>query len=95
MHIRVYMVTGGSTLGHVSKIVSILLSKLSDCPNTDTSLCYYLNDFRYVANQAMHCRAVGIFQLPYKLTSNALYCRLSRGVADVQNTGTMYVQGFE
>ncbi len=30
-----------SLLGHVSKIVSILLSKLSDCPNTDTSLCYY------------------------------------------------------
>ncbi len=28
-------------LGHVSKIVSILLSKLSDCPNTDTLLCYY------------------------------------------------------
>ncbi len=26
---------------HVSKIVSIMLSKLSDCPNTDTSLCYY------------------------------------------------------
>ncbi len=26
--------------GHVSKIVSILLSKLSDCPNTITSLCY-------------------------------------------------------
>ncbi len=29
-----------SLLRHVSKIVSILLSKLSDCPNTDTSLCY-------------------------------------------------------
>ncbi len=29
-----------SLLGHVSKIVSILLSKLSDCPNTDTSVCY-------------------------------------------------------
>ncbi len=28
-------------LGHVSKIVSILPSKLSDCPNTDTLLCYY------------------------------------------------------
>ncbi len=28
-------------LGHVSKIASILHSKLSDCPNTDTSLCYY------------------------------------------------------
>ncbi len=28
-----------SLLGHVSKIV--LLSKLSDCPNTDTLLCYY------------------------------------------------------
>ncbi len=28
-------------LGHVSKVVSILLSKLSDCPNTDTLLCYY------------------------------------------------------
>ncbi len=27
-------------LGHVSKIVSILLSKLSDCPNNDTPLCY-------------------------------------------------------
>ncbi len=27
-------------VGHVSKIVSILLSKLSDCPNNDTSLCY-------------------------------------------------------
>ncbi len=27
-------------LGHVSKIVSILLSKLSNCPNTDTLLCY-------------------------------------------------------
>ncbi len=27
------------TIGHVSKIVSILLSKLSDCPNTGTSLC--------------------------------------------------------
>ncbi len=27
-------------LGHVSKIVSILLSTLSDCPNTDTLLCY-------------------------------------------------------
>ncbi len=26
-----------SLLGHVSKIVSILLSKLSDSPNTDTS----------------------------------------------------------
>ncbi len=29
-----------SLLGHVSKIVSILLSKLSNCPSTDTSLCY-------------------------------------------------------
>ncbi len=29
-----------SLLGHVSKIVSILLSKLSSCPSTDTSLCY-------------------------------------------------------
>ncbi len=29
-----------SLLGHVSKIVSILLSKLSDCPTTDTLLCY-------------------------------------------------------
>ncbi len=28
-------------LEHVSKIVSVLLSKLSDCPNTDTLLCYY------------------------------------------------------
>ncbi len=27
-------------LEHVSKIVSILLSKLSDYPNIDTSLCY-------------------------------------------------------
>ncbi len=27
-----------SLLGHVSKIVSIILSKLSDCPYTDTSL---------------------------------------------------------
>ncbi len=27
---------GGSLLGHVSKIVSILLSKLSNCPNTVT-----------------------------------------------------------
>ncbi len=27
-------------VGHVSKLVSILLSKLSDCPNIDTSLCY-------------------------------------------------------
>ncbi len=34
-----------SLLGHVSKIVSILLSKLSNCPNTDTSLCYYNNSF--------------------------------------------------
>ncbi len=29
-----------SLLGHVSKLVSILLSKLGHCPNTDTSLCY-------------------------------------------------------
>ncbi len=28
-------------LGHVSTIVSIQLSKLSDCPNTETLLCYY------------------------------------------------------
>ncbi len=34
-----------SLLGHVSKMVSILLSKLSDCPNTDTSLCYCNNPF--------------------------------------------------
>ncbi len=34
-------VTIGTLLGHVSKIVSILLSKLSYCPNTDTSLCSY------------------------------------------------------
>ncbi len=34
-----------SPLGHVSKIVSILLCKLSDCPNTDTSLCYCNNPF--------------------------------------------------
>ncbi len=27
-------------LGHASKIVSILFSKLSDCPNNDTSWCY-------------------------------------------------------
>ncbi len=27
-------------LGHVSKIASILLSKLNNCPNTDTLLCY-------------------------------------------------------
>ncbi len=32
-------------MGHVSKIVSILLSKVSDCPNTDTSLCYCNNPF--------------------------------------------------
>ncbi len=30
-----------SLLGHLSKVVSTLLSKLSDCPNTDTLLCYY------------------------------------------------------
>ncbi len=30
-----------SLSGHVSKIVSIQLSKLSKCPNSDTSLCYY------------------------------------------------------
>ncbi len=29
-----------SLLGHVSKRVSILLSKLGDCPNSDTSMCY-------------------------------------------------------
>ncbi len=34
-----HTVKNGSLL-YVSKIVSILLSKLSDCPNTDTSLCY-------------------------------------------------------
>ncbi len=28
------------TIGHVSKIVSILLSKLSHCANNDTLLCY-------------------------------------------------------
>ncbi len=28
-------------LGHISKIVSILLSKLRDCLHTDTLLCYY------------------------------------------------------
>ncbi len=32
--------TNVSLLGHVSKIVSILLSKLNNCPNTDTLLCY-------------------------------------------------------
>ncbi len=34
-----------SLLGHVSKIVSILLSRLSDCPNTDTWLCYFMNSY--------------------------------------------------
>ncbi len=34
-----------SLFGHVSKIVSILLSKLSVCPNTDTSLRYYKYPF--------------------------------------------------
>ncbi len=32
-------------LGHVSIIVSILLSKLSDCPNTNTLLCYCNDPF--------------------------------------------------
>ncbi len=36
-----YYYTYVSLLGHVSKIVSILLSKLSDCPNYETLLCYY------------------------------------------------------
>ncbi len=40
----------GVTMEHVSKIVSILLSKLSDCPNTDTSLCYCNNPFLAVYN---------------------------------------------
>ncbi len=34
-----------SLLGHVSKIVSILLSKLATCPNTDTLLCYSIYPF--------------------------------------------------
>ncbi len=33
------------TIGHVSKIVGLLLSKLSDCLNSDTSLCYCNNAF--------------------------------------------------
>ncbi len=47
-----------SLLGHVSKIVSILLSKLGDCPNTDTSLCYCNYPFLTV------CDKVGLVGVP-------------------------------
>ncbi len=43
-----------SLLGHVSKIVRILLSKLSDCPNTDTSLCYCNYPFLTVHSHRMN-----------------------------------------
>ncbi len=45
-------------MGHVSKIVSILLSKLSDCPNIDTSLCYcnypFLTVYVILCVQVLH-----------------------------------------
>ncbi len=47
-----------SLLGHVIKIVSILLSKLSDCPNTDTSLCYCNYPHFYIdagLSRPLHC----------------------------------------
>ncbi len=40
-------------LGHVSKIVSILLSKLNNCPNTDTLLCYC--NYPFVTVWLLHC----------------------------------------
>ncbi len=55
-----------SLLRHVSKIVSILLSKLSDCPNTDTSLCYYNNSFLTVhIGTLVHSeqKVVGVFSM--------------------------------
>ncbi len=37
--LKMAVTTNVSLLGYVSKIVSILLSKLRDCANTDTWLC--------------------------------------------------------
>ncbi len=42
---RYYIATMCYELGHVSNTVSILFSKLSDCPNTNTLLCYWNNPF--------------------------------------------------
>ncbi len=46
-----------SLLGHISKLVSILLSKLSHCPNTDTSLSYcnhpFLTVYTSINNKAV------------------------------------------
>ncbi len=57
--------SGVLLLGHVSKIVSILLSKLSDGPNTDTLLCYYNYPFLKV-NQ--------LTDLLFVITLSGLYC---------------------
>ncbi len=55
-------------LGHVSKIVSILLSKLSDCPNTDASLCYCNYPFLTVLDSNAVCK-MGIVTVAQRCVS--------------------------
>ncbi len=59
-------------LGHVSKIVSILLSKLSNCPNTDTLLCYY--NYLFLTVQAHALPYSPFVLLPTPFPGTAMGC---------------------
>ncbi len=59
-------------LGHVSTIVSILLSKLSDCPNTDKSLCYYDYPFLTVCSLGGSELALSRNPLPWQVLCDRL-----------------------
>ncbi len=63
-----------SLLGHVSKIFSKLLSKLSDCPNNDTSLCYYNYP---VFNSVYHTPTAKAFPLEVSPLNSILLCLIS------------------
>ncbi len=47
-----------SLLGDISKILSILLSKFSNCPNTGTSLCYIY--YAPIYKTCMYIHLVGV-----------------------------------
>ncbi len=61
-----YSTTNVSLIEHVSKIVSILLSKLCNCPNANTSLCYCTTQYGVFKNQlrsGLHYDKLSIFNI--------------------------------
>ncbi len=81
-------------LGHVSKIVSILLSKVSNCPNIDTSVCYCnYTHYHYIAagHLLYQCLSNLVARLPFSCQSAIFVFLQGR---DLQHcTGELFLTG--